>query len=107
MKRTTALFAAAVAAAFAAACTPSGQNANVATNAPAANANANTNAAAGTPDFSPGSAQYIATHQPDYSADVTVQGGATKLVGKVAKLGDMWRIESQLPPVGKTITFVR
>jgi hypothetical protein len=108
MKRTTALFAAAVVAAAGAACSPSGQNANVATNAPAANANANSNAAPTPADFSPGTAQYIATHQPDYSADVTVQGGATKLTGKVAKLGENWRIESELPaPVGKTITFVR
>ena len=110
MRSTIAGIALGVAFASVVACGPAAQNGNQpATNAPVSNAaNANTSATTGTaPTFEPGTPQYIVTHQPDYMADITLQGGKTKLEGKVAKLGENWRIESKLPPIGNTITFIR
>lgn len=113
MKRTIAGIALATAVGTFVACTPStdggpGQPTN-ATNANVASGGTNTNgsAAPAPATFEKGSPQYIATHQPDYTADVTVQAGPTKLVGKVAKLGDAYRYESSVPPIGKTITYIR
>lgn len=110
MKRTIAAVALATAVGSAAACSSAPENGNArSANAPASNpAPSNASATAGTaPTFEPGSAQYIAANQPDYSANVTVQTGPTKLEGRVVKIGEAWRIESTFQPIGKTITFVR
>lgn len=65
----------------------------------------NSNAAA--PVFEPGSAPYIALHQPDYKATVTVQTGPLTYTGEVARKGEKWRVELPIPPLKNSILYVR
>jgi len=109
--RTIAGLALASALATSLACTRPAENVNVPANTPPTNAS-NTNGGPTAQSFAPGSAQDIALHQPDYRATVTVKttiapAPAKSSEVKIAKLGDAWRIEQQLPAVGNTITFIR
>ncbi|MCC6745411.1 MAG: DUF4412 domain-containing protein [Acidobacteria bacterium] len=59
------------------------------------------------PVFEPGSAPYIALHQPDYRATVTVTTGPLTYTGAVARKGDRWKVELPIPPLANSTLYVR